>query len=101
MKGGQLASPSFYLHHQLRGEKSGDDPDGSALLNRLSGPRRTACATRILHHGECPVARQSRCCPIHRRLTKSSWLAGPENTATYTFRSVCATRKPRQPRAES
>ena len=46
VKGGwQLASQRFDLNDQIRGEKPGDDPGGSARPVRRRAPRRTAFAT--------------------------------------------------------
>src|ERR1022692_395501 len=87
------ARAGFHLHHQLRGKKSGGDPDESALLTPQAGRRRTACATWIPHHGGCPAVEQSRRCSNLRRPSKSSWLAGLENTATYIWPRACSVRR--------
>src|ERR1039457_326868 len=87
------ARAGFHLHHQLRGKKSGGDPDESALLTPQAGRRRTACATWIPHHGGGPAVEQSRRCSNLRRPSKSSWLAGLENKATYILPRACFVRR--------
>src|SRR5215469_1940808 len=65
--GGQFASPSLDLYDQIRGKKSGDDPDESALRARRDVPGRNVYATPIPRHGGCSSARQFRCFPNPRR----------------------------------
>jgi hypothetical protein len=100
VSGGQFTSPSFDLHDQIRGEKSGDDPDERVLLNQAGVPERTVCATSRRHHGEYSGARLLRCFPIPRRPSESSWRAGPENTAAYIWRRAYAIRRSLQQRGK-
>src|SRR6185437_12407560 len=89
------------LNDQIRGKKSGDGPDESVLLIQSSVPGRTACATLKLRHGPWPAVWQSRRCSNLRLRTRSSWHAGPENTATYIWTRVGATRRLRRTIGES
>src|ERR1035438_7917411 len=64
VRGWKSASPSLDLHHQIRGKKSGDDPDESVLLSQRGVRQKTAYAKNRRLHGGCqtgsnPVVGQS------------------------------------------
>ena len=88
VRGREFASPGLHLHDQIRGKKSGDDPDESVLLNRRGVRGKTACAKNRRLHGTCPNGRRSGRWPSLRRPEESSWRAAPEDTVTYICRHV-------------
>jgi hypothetical protein len=91
----QLTGQGVNLNDEFWGEKSGGDPDGYALPSLRGGQQKNVCARERRLHGGCPNTRQFLRWASPRLHKGSSWLAEPENTATYIFRRASAIRPPR------
>ncbi len=92
MGGGQLASQRLNLNDQFWGKKPGDDPGGSARLDRPDALRRSAFATCSQLRDGCQGERRFDHWRGPRRQEEPSWRVGPQNTATYISRPGGAVR---------